>query len=482
MSKPRTHHCRFCHTLGSLLVLFSAPFLLSLLILPFEEASLTALGSLLLPAVILLLTGGGLMYRGKNLRDSDALSVGQACAAVVTAWIAAAGLSVLPIMYLSNLDITEGIYESVSGWTTTAFSLLDVSSAPRLLILFRGSIQFTGGLAAALMLATAFSFADGDIPLMTGPTEAPDGVYPRNMNLRRLFRFVCILYGSYFLLGLAALIIAGTGIFDAVIYSFSAVSTGGFTPVKGGMLTYPGRLRSIILMLLMFLGSMNVFIARKIIRGKVFTFLQNGEIRLFYLLTALGTLGLTIRSPGAKVLPSLFQVTSVITSTGFTLSEINNSSAFHRSLFLLLTAVGGFAGSAAGGIKLYRINQLLKGLFLEFRRFLNSGHRVIFTRIRTGIAPVELTPRDVCQSGLFVFLFAVCTAAGTLILTSRGMDLHDSLGMIISALGNNGLAFGSVSGENSPGVLWTQTGAMILGRFEFYILILGVAQLFKRKS
>lgn len=481
MSKPCSPRCYFYRISGPLLVLFSTPFLLSLLIIPFESASLAAIGSLLLPGMTMVLAGSGLTWRGKTTHASGVLSAGQACAAIVTAWFISTLLSVVPITILSGLDITRGVYESVAGWTTTSFSLLDLTATSGLLILFRGGIQFTAGIAAALMLATAFSFADGDVPLLTGPTEAPKGVYPRGMNLHQLFRYVCILYGVYFALGLVLLLIADMNFLDAVIYSFSAVSTGGFTPGNGGF----DRLHpaiSVILIILMFLGSLNVFITRRIVRGQVKALVQNGEIRLFLFLAILGTLGLRERNPGGEILPSIFQVFSAMTSTGFTLQDLDSLPAFHFSVLLLLTAVGGYAGSAAGGIKLFRINQLSRGIFSEFRRFVYSGRRVRSTKIKTGIAPVELTSRDVRHSALFLVLFIVCIAIGTLILTSRGAGFRESIFEITSALSNNGLSTGSISIDSPSLVVWTHTAAMILGRFEFYILFLGIAQLFKRTS
>jgi trk system potassium uptake protein TrkH len=144
----------------------------------------------------------------------------------------------------------------------------------------------------------------------------------------------------------------------------------------------------------------------------------------------------------------------------------------------MLMLVGGGTGSTAGGIKQYRIYALYRGLLWELRRMLLPHHVVTEPDMWQGERQQFLNDSHLRQIGLFVFLYLIIFWLGSGIITAHGYSLPESLFEFASALGTVGLSVGVTTADAPIGILWTQIVGMLLGRLEFFTLIVGLAKIF----
>ena len=176
------------------------------------------------PGLLLLLSGFALLRLKPAEKDRMGLTEREGSIVVLLAWLAAAAAGAWTMSAVTGLDFTRGFFESVSGWTTTGLSVVDVTTAPKTLLLFRSSVQLAGGAGLAIIMLAAFS-----LPVGAGIYRAEGRSYLLAPNVTRSAKLVVRLYAGYTVAGTLALWASGMTFFDAVNHAFAAVSTGGFS-------------------------------------------------------------------------------------------------------------------------------------------------------------------------------------------------------------------------------------------------------------
>lgn len=450
-----------------------------LLALPAYPDEVRQARSFIIPGVVLLFLGAALW---RMLRPSApvALNVQEGGVIVLFSWVTVVAFSAWPFVEILKLDYTRAIFESVSGWTTTGLSVVDVTQAGELILIWRSIIQLAGGAGLAILMMSAVI---GPVGAAVSSAEGRgDQLVP---HVRKSARLILTIYSGYAVAGIIAYRWAGMSFFDAINHSFAAVSTGGFSTRADSIGHWNSLTIECTSMILMVLGNLNFITAWLLIQGKLRFFSRSGEIRIMTLLlptAATAVFILTCRGIYSELEKSLrvavFETVSALTTTGFSTVGYSNWNSFGVLVLTTLMLIGGGACSTAGGIKQIRVYLLWKMLMWELRRAIRPRSAVLEKPIWEADHKTFITDSRLLQVCAYVFLYILTLTAGVLIFCSYGYPLQDSLFEVASALGTVGLSIG-VTSANSPDILlWTETIAMFLGRLEFFVIFFSMLKLF----
>jgi trk system potassium uptake protein TrkH len=383
-------------------------------------------------------------------------------------------------MALSGLNFTQAVFESVSGWTTTGLSVVDVTQASHVVLLWRSILQFAGGAGLAIIMLSTIIGPTGPA---VGAAEGRDQLVP---HVKQSAKLVMMIYSGYAVVGTVALRWAGMTWFDSINHCLPAISTGGFSTRVESLAYWDSAVIEAVIIVLMIVGNLNFVTAYLLLRGKLRAVARNGEVRLMAVLIPLSAalvFLLTCRglypTMGKAVRVAIFDTISALTTTGFSAIgfQYGNWNGFGWLVLIVLMLIGGGTCSTAGGIKQYRIYLMYKSLIWEVRRWLLPRTAVMENAVWEADRQVFVSDARVRQIGTFVFLYLATYAVGTAILTAYGFGLKESLFEYASAVGDVGLSCGVTTPSAPAGALWDMTVGMFLGRLEFFVIIAGAAKL-----
>ena len=464
---------------GGLLYLVSAGALLSpLLALPFHPGEAGLVPGFLLPGGALAALGALLWWR---FSPGEVVTLGwqEGAVVVVLAWVGAILAATAVFMLTHGLTFTQAVFESTSAWTTTGLSVIDVTRAPRLVLLLRSFLEYAGGAGLAIiMLSTLAGPAGAGLSSAEGRS---DQLAP---HVRRSASLVLALYSAYGLVGTIALRVAGMDWFDSLNHALAAVSTGGFSTRTESIGYWDDPLIEAVVIALMLLGTLNFLTVWALVRGELRAVLRNGEVRLMAALVPLASL-VVMAWLAATLYPGLvrplrvaaFEVVSAASTTGFSTVGYLDWPALPVLVLILLMLVGGGTGSTAGGIKQYRVYVLFRSLVWDLRRRLLPRGTVTIHAVWVGDQRRFLDDAQIRDAAVFVFLYLAAFALGTAVLAAHGYGLGESAFEFASALGTVGLSVGVTAAGAPPGVLWVEIAGMLLGRLEFFAVFVGILRL-----
>jgi trk system potassium uptake protein TrkH len=465
-------------SVGLILLLSCAVMLAPLLILPAcpDQGSLAL--AFYLPAGCLGLLGIGLwrLFRGSS---DITLSIQEGGIIVVVSWTVVIVFSAWPFVSALGLPFSRAIFESVSGWTTTGLSVVDVTHAGPLILFWRSVMQLAGGAGLAIIMLSAIVGPTG-----VGISSAEGRSDQLVPHVRQSARLVLIIYGGYAAAGTLAYWMAGMSFFDAANHSFAAVSTGGFStrPESIGYWDSPGI--EAVTIVLTLLGNLSFVTAWHLWRGRFRFVVRNGEVRLMAALiplSAAATFLFTCRTLyptlGKSARVAIFETVSALTTTGFQSVGYTNWNSLGVLVLIVLMLIGGGTCSTAGGIKQFRIYLFWKLLLWEIKRPLLPRTAILERPVWEGNRRVFVDDARARQVAVFIFLYLATYALGVLLLCACGYNLSDSLFEFASAIGTVGLSVGVTSAHMPDAALWAETLAMFLGRLEFVVVIVSLIKL-----
>lgn len=449
-----------------------------------EKAVLFALLWTAVPAIVLNRLLG---WCGR--RSSSAFRRREGLLALGLGWVLAVALGAMPYAVSGCLaDPVDAVFESMSGLTATGVTAASGFDAwPRSLLLWRALTHWIGGLAA-IALALAFLPLIGAGSRGPGAFDSPsldqDDLRPR---FRESMSSAGRIYATFTILLAGALALSGVGPFDAILLGLGTVATGGF-PVQdhAGAGGIPAAAR-FVLVPAMFLAGVNLNLFARARREGLRVFRQDPEFRAWALLAAAGAAAIAAiawatpdaasgRRPGAAV----FHAVSGATTTGHWIPGDAPWPPAATLLLFVLILIGACEGSAAGGIKVWRVALVVRAVGHEIRRFIRP-HRT--SAILFGGQPVAAeTLRAVAAT---VLLHLGVVAAGGLLLCITGFDLVRGVTTSAAMLSNAGL----ILGPDGPVGPFTEAGAaakgamtllMLLGRLEVLtVLVLFLPGLYR---
>jgi trk system potassium uptake protein TrkH len=464
---------------GILLMFVGGLILLPLLSLPFYRNELDQAIYFIIPAAAALLIG--FLLKLLRPRYDIKLNLRQGAVIVLGIWISAALFSCLPFILSGMLNFTQAYFEAMSGWTTTGLSVVDVITAPHIFLLFRTLMQFFGGLGFVLIVVSALSETFG-MRLYSAEGHS-DKLLP---NLAKSSRMIIAIYSGYFVAGTILYVIFGMPVFDAVNHSMAALSTGGFSTKPDSIGAFHSLPIELVTVVLMILGATNFLIHLLLIRRKFRKIVKLSELRfmLFLLgliipLVAVVSLTGLYGNFGDAVRVSLFNITSALTTTGFSTVSYTNWPSFAWLILIVMMIIGGGSGSTAGGIKYGRVYIMFKAFIWNIKRKFLPEHSVGEISINRPEGKVYIEPSIYSEAANYVFLYIVLLLAGTGILAAYGYSFQDSLFEYASALGTVGLSVGVTTPDMPSVALWSMTAGMLLGRLEIYVVFIGLIKVVK---
>ncbi len=422
----------------------------------------------------------------KDLRLRDGFMV------VVMFWFVLGSAGGLPF-YLSNaneLSITDSIFESISGLTTTgATVIVGLDELPHSILFYRQFIQWLGGMGIiVLAVAVLPMLGIGGMQLYRAETPGPvkdTKLTPRITETAKALWYIYL--GLTISCGLAYWL-AGMNGFDAVAHAFSTVAIGGFSTHDASMGYFNNRGIELIAIVFMLLSGVNFALHYAALRHRrLKPYLRDAEFGTYILvLTVVSLITIsylymtkTFSSPMDSLIEGLFQVVSIGTTTGFTTQEYYSWPGFLPVLLLYVSFIGGCAGSTGGGIKVIRILLLVKQGMRELRRLVHPSAQ--FT-VKIGRKPV---PDKVIEAvwGFFAAYFAI-SALMILLLMASGLNQDTAFSAVAACLNNLGPGLDQV-GQNFSTIndfaKWVLCLAMLLGRLEIFTLLVLLTPGFWRK-
>lgn len=410
--------------------------------------------------------------------------------AVTLGWIFLTLSGSLPYILSGAIpDYTNAVFETMSGYTTTGASILnDIESLPRGILFWRSFTNFIGGMGIIVLAVAVLPILGiGGMQLYNAeaPGLMPDKIQPR---IRETAKRLWLIYIGLVFTEFILLMMAGMDWYDAINHSFTTVATGGFSTRQASIAFYNSPLIDYIIIIFMILGGTNFAVTYMALHGRFNKVWRNDEFR-FYLKTlafftvivALVIYQATVSGVEKSIRDSLFQVVSIVTTTGYVTADYTSWGWFVTLIFFVLMFFGASAGSTAGGVKMVRHLILLKNTVLEFKRQLHPS----------AVLPVRFNNMAVSQDTTFSVLAFIMTyiiifVFGALIMSILGMEFTTSLGAVATCLGNIGPGIGMVGPMdnfyNIPMAgKWTLTFYMMIGRLElFTVLILFTPYYWKR--
>ena len=439
-------------------------------------------------AALPALSGALLLFR---TRGELTMHVRDGFAIAAFGWLTAAGFGALPYYLSGYASPVDAFFETMSGYTTTGASIFtDVEVLPRSILFWRSLTQWMGGGGIVALSLAVLPITGGSSGMQLLKAEVPgptaDRLAPR---LQSTAKILWTIYGTLTAAETILLMFGGMNWFDAICHSFCTMATGGFSTRNASVAAFDSAYIEYVIIVFMFLAAVNFSVHFGFMQRKnIDAFTKNGEF-LWYsgvtlVATALLALNLIVRS-GADlnaVRPALFQVVSILTTTGFATADYLLWGFGAQVLIFALMVVGGCAGSTAGGMKVIRPLLFGKHILRLIRQQLQP--QGVFTVKHAG-KPVS---NDVMLYVLgFIPFYALVAIVVALAIEAMGVSPSTAFGATVSCLGNVGPGFGEVGPVSNYSALpaaskWLLAFTMLLGRLElFTVLVILTPMFWKRR-
>jgi len=433
---------------------------------------------------------GGLLWAYK-FSHSNAIGKREGYLIVALGWVMMALFGSLPFMISGvSSSFTDAFFESMSGFTTTGASIFtDIESLPHGILFWRSLTHWIGGMGIIVLTVALFpllGIAGIELFVAESPGPTADKIHPRIKETAKRLWFIYL--GLTVLLYLLLWAEGMTG-FDAINHAFATMGTGGFSTKNASIAYYPSATIQYTLILFMFIAGCNYAVIYYLLKGNFKKVWINEEFRyysLFILVTAL-ILGLWINfmvdgSYEKNFRDGLFQLVSLITTTGFVTADYTKWSPGLNMFFFMMLFLGACAGSTAGGIKFVRHMVFVKNTYLEFKRILHP--RAI---VRIKINKEVVAPRVLTHILVFLLVYLLLFVGATLIITIIGMDFMTTLGGVATTLGNVGPSIGNLGPVNNfaevpESAKWVFSSLMLLGRLELFTVLILFTPFFWRNN
>ncbi|MBQ6246748.1 MAG: TrkH family potassium uptake protein [Kiritimatiellae bacterium] len=444
------------------------------------------------------IVGGAVAAYYSRRNKLETLGIGSAFTAVGGSWVSACVFGSIPFLISGAIpSITDAIFESISGFTTTGATIfVEVENLPPAINLWRCETHWLGGMGVIVLVVALIPLLGiGGFRLVKAETTGPEkGKF--TARIANTAKALWLVYFAFTAMQASLLRLCGMGWFDAVCHAFSTLGTGGFSTRNGSIASFGLPAAEWFCTVFMLLASVNFAIYCRLLSGRrPSEILRDSELRTFagiaggaMLLAFLGH-GTEGAGVAAALRGSAFQVASILSTTGFMTEDYIQWRPFAQMVIFVLFLVGGCSGSTAGGIKIVRWTLLAKQLANEVRRLLHP--RAVYTvRLDGHPGREDLVP----LAATFIFAYVMLVLITALVGALGGLDPLSALTGALSMVGNVGPAFGKLGPTANYGFLpapikcW-YCFAMLAGRLEIYTMALlaaralrGVVGVFVRAS
>jgi len=406
------------------------------------------------------------------------------------AWVAFSLFGMLPF-YIGGYipDIADAFFETMSGFSSTGATILDdIESLPHGILFWRSMTQWIGGLGIIMFtIAVLPIFGVSGLQVFAAEASGPthDKVHPR---IGITAKWIWSIYTGITTLLVCLLMLGGMDWFDSICHAFATTGTGGFSTKQASVAYYNSPYIEYVISIFMFISGINFTLLLLFVNRKFKKFIGNAELKFYFgsvvLFTAVIAIVLYYTSPMGmeeSFRKSLFQVISLQTSTGFATDDYMQWTPVLWGLLTIIMLMGACAGSTTGGLKCIRMVILTKVSRNEFKHILHPN-AILPVRINKQV----ISPSIVSTVLAFCFIYISIIVIGTLLMMAMGVGAEESMGCVISSIGNMGPGLGETGPAYSWNALpdaakWLLSFLMLLGRLElFTVLLLFTPDFWKR--
>lgn len=402
-------------------------------------------------------------------------------ASTAMSWIVLSLMGALPL-YTSNSipSFIDAFFETVSGFTTTGATILtDIEALDKCMLFWRSFSHFLGGMGVVVFLLAIIPKLGGNQSINLMKAESTGPAVGKSMpKLRTYAALLYIIYIGLTLIEFLLLLLGDMNVFDALTTSFSTAGTGGFSTYNASIGHFDSYYLHTVVAVFMMLFGINFYVYILILSGKIKTILKNEEIWIYLALVVVSTVAIAINllsyydTLRESLHQSFFYVASIISSTGYAITDTNPWPEFSKTLIMILTCIGACAGSTGGGFKVSRIIILFKEIKKEFMLIVHP--RNIYTVKTDGKKVSHETTRSV---SVYLTIYVFIIVLTTILISFNGFDFTTNFTSVLATLNNTGPGFSMVgsAGNYAEFSVFSKLVFcfnMLAGRLELYPLLL----------
>ncbi len=409
---------------------------------------------------------------------------------VVLGWLSMSLFGTLPYMLSGVIpDFTNAFFETMSGFTTTGATILtDIESVDKSILFWRSLTQWIGGMGIivlAVAILPILGIGGMQLFVAEAPGISPDKMRPR---IKETAKRLWLIYVLLTFVETLLLWVGGMTFFDAINHALTTMATGGFSTKNTSIAYFDSAYIQYVITFFMFLAGTNFTMTYFALHLKFRNIYENEEFRyytgvtaFFSMLIFLMVYNLMPNDMELSFREALFQVVSIITTTGYITADYTVWSPFVVMVLFVLMFVGASAGSTAGGVKIIRHIILIKNSVLELKRQLHPS-AVIPVRFNK-----KAVPRDITFNILaFIMIYISIFAFGSMMMAMLGLDFETAVGSVATSLGNIGPGIGTVGPMHNFAHIpsagkWVLSFLMLLGRLELFTVLMLLTPYFWRK-
>ncbi len=454
--------------IGKVLIGFSLLFIFPIIVsLIYNEKCIY----FIIPQIISLIIGLALNkinINSENIYSRDGLKI------VALSWIIISIIGALPFYISKNASIIDSLFETVSGFTTTGATIFkDVESLEKGILFWRSFTHFIGGMGilAFVMAIIPLSKSDKSMHILKAEMPGPS-VGKLAPSIKKTLVYLYCIYISLTIIEIILLIVGKMPLFDSILISMGTAGTGGFSVLNSSIATYSSFCQWTIT-IFMFLFGVNFNIYFLILMKDIKSALKSEELKTYFLIFIFSIAVVFFNTINVfsnisiALKEAAFHVSSIMTSTGYSIGDINIYPTASRTLMLILMLISACAGSTCGGFKVSRLIIAFKTVKRDLLKLIhpNSVQAITFEGKRVSEDIVK-------SSNTFMFLYIGLLCIMIFIVSFNGFDLETTVNSVFTTFANVGLCFNisNFSGFSILSKLVFIIG-MLLGRLEIFPII-----------
>ncbi len=458
------------HTLGWVLNIEAAAMLLPLVCsLLYGE---TDMAKIFLVCIAICLAIGVALTVKPLTKKSMYAKEGFTCVAL--SWIVLSIFGSLPFIFSGTASVIDSLFETASGFTTTGSTILaDVEILPKGLLFWRSFTHWLGGMGVLVFLVAILPLAGGNnLHLIKAESTGPS-VGKLVPKVRSTAKILYLMYLALTGIMLVLLLLGGMNLFESLTIAFGTAGTGGFSILNSGCATYSPYIQIVITVFMMLFG-INFSLYYLLLLGKIRDVLRSEELRSYLGIILISIVIIVFnckdmyQNIGEAIRHTAFQVSAIITSTGFTTTDFDLWPAFSKTIIVILMFIGAMAGSTGGGIKVSRILIVLKSIKKEI---FGAVHPNATRKVTIDQRPVA---HEIVRGvNVYIAAHVVLFAVSVLLISIDNFDPTTNFTAVLTCLNNIGPGLAEVGPTRNFSIFsnfstLVLTADMLVGRLEIF--------------
>lgn len=441
----------------------------------------------LIPSALLLFV---FLLTGRRKPENTKIYEKEGLIVVASAWILWSLFGALPFTISGEIpNYIDALFETISGFTTTGSSILpDVEALSQCMLFWRSFTHWVGGMGVLVFVLVLTTLdKNSSMYLMTAEVPGPEKekLVPKMMSTAR------ILYGIYFgmtVLQTILLLFGGMNLFDSLLHAFGTAGTGGFSNYGASVGHFDSAYIDGVITVFMILFGINFSLFYMLLLREFKIVLKNEEVRAYFFIIVASTAAITCNISGQIGNPlkafryAVFQVASVITTTGYATADFVKWPMFSQCILIILMVVGACASSTGGGIKVSRVLIVLKSIKREIKQM---KHPKSVSIIR--VNGKKMNTEVVKKVSVYLMAYATILVVSVLLVSIDNMDFATTFSSVLTTLNNIGPGIAKVgpTGNFSEFSVFSKLVFcfdMLAGRLEIFpILMLMMVPVWKKQ-